>query len=85
MDAITVMTNIIHILFGGISTSAVDFANGINDLMSHLFLAYSDGAVTSNLTPFAVFVCIFGGISLCIGIGRLVVKFFTGWGKNRYM
>lgn len=85
IDPVSILTQIINILFGGISTSAAKFGEGLNDLMAHLFLQFSEGAVTSSLSIFGIFVCIMAAVSITIGLGRLAIKFFTSWGKNRYM
>lgn len=85
MDFTTLLTTIINLMMTGLSSMATGLGDGINSILSHLFFVYSEGAVTSNLSTFAGLTIIWGSIALALGIGRLLVKWITGWGKNRYM
>ena len=86
-NAQAILTTIIQILFGGLTTIAPLLGNGLSEIMGHMFFTYdaTSGALTSDLSVFGCVVLIFWAISIAMGIGRLIVKFITGGGKNRYM
>ena len=70
-----IMSKIIEILVGGITGVASGIGSGLTALVNNLFVT-ADGA----LTQFGLLTIIFAGISLALGLCRLVVNWVTGLG-----
>lgn len=84
-SAQTVLTTIITILFSGLSTIAPLLGEGLSALLGHMFFTYAEGVMTTELSIFGCVVLIFWALAIAMGIGRLIAKFITGGGKNRYL
>lgn len=68
-----VLTELINILVAGISSLATGIGQGLNDLVTAIFVDVSGD--TMKLTTFGGVVAIFAGIALAVGLSRLI----TGW------
>lgn len=77
MNPLTLLTEIIQILVGGITGIATGIGQGLSTLAENIFLA---GTETKTLSTFGALIVIFGGISLAIGLSRLVVKWLGSLG-----
>lgn len=81
----TVLTEIISILVGGLTSFGQGLAQSLQQIVTAMFLT-GDGT-TNNPYALSVFggvICIFGGISLAVGISRWVLNFITSLGvRNR--
>lgn len=76
-----VLTEIISLLTGGITGIATGVGQGMQDLVSNLFITTgAEGAQT--LSTFGAVVVIFGGVGLAIGLCKFVTKFLTSWGAR---
>lgn len=70
-----ILQEFIDLLVGGISNLATGIGSGVNGFVQDLFLTVgTDGAITG-LSTFGGVVAIFGGVSLAIGLTRLIF----GW------
>ncbi|MBO4940315.1 MAG: hypothetical protein J6D30_04775 [Clostridia bacterium] len=77
-----IMTEIVGILYGGISTMASALGAGLSSLAESIFL--SGTGETKSLSVFGTLIVVFAGISLSIGLGRWVLNFVTSLGaRNR--
>lgn len=78
----TILTQIIEILVGGITGIAEGVGGGLSTLATSIFL---DGTGDSQkLSVFGTLVIVFAGISLAMGLCRWVLNFVTSLGaRNR--
>lgn len=82
MDGTAILTQIIEILVGGITGIAEGIGSGLSTLATSIFLTTGEGGTTS-LSTFGVLVVVFAGISLAIGLSRLVVRWISSLGGSR--
>lgn len=83
----SVLTEIIGIITGGLTTMATNIGQGLQNFVQSIFVTSTtstSGDTTYSLTVFGGVVCIFAGIGLAVSLGRLVL----GWvmslgGRNR--
>ena len=76
-----VLTEIISLLVGGIQGIASGVGSGLSTLATSIFLTGSGD--TQNLSAFGGIIVVFAGISLAIGLCRLVVKWVSSLGGSR--
>lgn len=76
-----ILTEIISLLTGGITGIASGIGGGLTSLVQDIFLSGEGDAQT--LSVFGAVIVIFAGISLAIGLSRLVVKWVSSLGGNR--
>lgn len=69
------LNSIIQILVGGITGVASGIDSGLQSLVTNLFVAQN-----GTLTTFGTLCVVFAGISLALGLCRLVVNWVTGLG-----
>lgn len=82
MNAVTLMTQMIQLLVGGIVEMAKGIGAGLAQIANSIFLQTVEGVVS--LSPFGSMIIIFAGISLAIGLTRWGLNFFTSLGaRNR--
>lgn len=78
----SVLQEIITLLVAGISDLAQGIGSGLTDLVSSIFLTSgADGA--QQLSVFGGVVVIFAGISLAIGLSRLIFNWVTSFGSSK--
>lgn len=75
-----ILTEIIQILFGGITGAAEGIGSGLSTLAQSIFLATSGD--TTTLSVFGTLIVVFAGISLAIGLSRWVVNFVASLGNR---
>lgn len=75
MSGTALLQSIIEILVGGITGVAEGIGSGLSTLAQSIFLT-AEGA----LSTFGTIIVIFAGISLAIGLSRLVVGWLTSLG-----
>lgn len=76
-----ILTEIISLLTGGITGIATGIGTGLTNLVQEIFLTGS--GETQTLSVFGAVIVIFAGISLAIGLSRLVVKWVSSLGGSR--
>lgn len=81
MTGQAILTSIIEILVGGITGIAEGIGAGLSTLATSIFLQ-GEGE-TQTLSTFGVLVVVFAGISLAIGLSRLVVRWISSLGGSR--
>lgn len=77
----TILTEIISLLVGGITGIAEGVGSGLSTLASSVMLTGDAGSET--LSTFGIIVCVFAGISLAIGLSKLVVRWVSTLGGSR--
>ncbi|MBQ8429140.1 MAG: hypothetical protein IJX30_03480 [Clostridia bacterium] len=78
----TILTQIIEILVGGITGIAQGVGAGLSTLATSIFLEGT--GETQTLSVFGTLVIVFAGISLAMGLCRWVLNFITSLGaRNR--
>ena len=86
MSGVQMLQAIIEILVGGITGIAEGIGSGLTTLATSIFLTTttgSGGESTTTLSTFAVLTIVFAGISLAIGLSRLVVRWVSSLGGSR--
>lgn len=85
MSASAIMTEVISILVSGIQGLASGIGNGLKSLVDAVFFTTTGtGAdTTTTLSTFGIMVCIFAGISLAVGLSRLIVHWLSTLGGSR--
>ena len=81
MTGVEILQEIITILVGGISGIAQGIGSGLSTLATSIFLTGTGENQT--LSTFGVLVVVFAGISLAIGLSRLVVRWISSLGGSR--
>lgn len=81
MNATALLTEIISILVGGITGIAEGIGSGLSTLATSIFLSGSGD--TQTLSTFGTITVIFAGISLAIGLCRLIVRWISTLGGSR--
>ena len=76
-----ILTEIITLLFGGITGVATALGQGVSSLVSNIFVDSS--GTTQTLTVFGGIIAVFAGISLAIGLSRWVMNFLTSLGAKK--
>lgn len=85
MEGTAIVTQIIAILTSGIKGIAQGIGEGLSSLVQSIFFVTTgtgDAAVTT-MSTFGILVCVFAGISLAIGLSRLVVRWLSSLGGSR--
>lgn len=78
----TILSEIISLMVGGITGIAEGIGQGLSTLATQVFLSgTSESGYT--LSVFGSLVAIFAGISLAIGLSRLVVRWVSSLGGSR--
>lgn len=78
MEGTAILTSIIEILVGGITGIAQGIGEGLSTLVTSIFLTAQGG-----LSVFGTLVVVFAGISLAIGLCRLIVRWLSTLGGSR--
>lgn len=73
MDSI--LTEIIKYLTGGLTEMATGIGNGLNALVTNIFIDTSGD--TKKLSVFGGVIVIFGGVALAVGLSRFIVSWLT--------
>lgn len=76
----TILTQIIEILVGGITGVAEGVGAGLSELAQAIFLA-GDGE-TQTLSVMGTLIVVFAGISLALALSRWVLNFVTSLGAR---
>lgn len=81
MAGTEIVTQIIAILVAGLQGIATGIGGGLKALVDSVFFTTVEG-VTS-ISTFGIMVVVFAGISLAIGLSRLVVRWLSTLGGSR--
>lgn len=80
MSGQAILSQVIEILVGGITGIAEGIGAGLSTLATSIFL--SGEGETQTLSTFGILVVVFAGISLAIGLSRLVVRWISTLGGS---
>lgn len=80
-----VLTELINLIVGGLSAMATGIGTGIGDLVTEIFLAVNETGEVTGLSTFGSVIAIFAGISLAVGLSKLVVHWVSGLGGSKAM
>lgn len=85
MAGTEIVADIIEILTAGISGIATGIGNGLKSLVDSIFFTTttSGGTTTTEMSTFGIMVCVFAGISLAVGLSRLIVRWLSSLGGSR--
>ena len=75
-----VLTEIINLLTTGITDIATGIGTGLGNLVESIFLKVGTDGTVEGLSTFGGVVVIFAGVSLAIGLSKLVVHWISGLG-----
>lgn len=81
MTGVQIVEDIVEILVSGISNMATGIGTGVSNLVTNLALTGTGESQT--LSMFTIFVAVFGGISLCVGLGRKILSWIGSLGGRR--
>lgn len=83
MNALEILGDIVEIIVGGISQVANGIGQGISALVQQLFFTTSGSGetATTELSTFAVVLCIFAAVSLALGICYLIFNWLRSFGN----
>lgn len=77
----TVLNEIITLLVAGISGIATGIGTGLSELVQTIFLKMGTGGEVEGLSVFGGVIIIFAGVSLAIGLSRMVVAWVQSLGN----
>lgn len=77
----TILSEIIQILVGGITGIAQGVGSGLSTLATSIFLTGTGDS--QSLSTFGTLVVVFAGIGLAIGLCRLVVRWISTLGGRK--
>lgn len=80
MTGIALVEEIVSILTAGIVNFATGIGEGLSALASGIF--FTTTGDTTGLSVLGICILAFAGISLCIGLSRWVLNFFTSLGAR---
>lgn len=77
---VEVLKEMVSLLTGGITSIASGIGEGLSNLVTEIFLEKgTDGAYS--LSVFGGVICIFGGISLAVGLSTMIVQWVSSLGN----
>lgn len=84
MTGVEIVQAVVQILVSGIKEMSVGLGEGISELAKALFFTTTGtGAeATQSLSIFGVLICVFAGISLCIGLSKLIFHWLSSLGAR---
>ena len=75
-----VLNEIITLLTDGIGSIATGIGAGLGNLVTEIFLKVGTDGTIEGLSTFGGVIVIFAGVSLAIGLSKLVVNWVSGLG-----
>lgn len=82
MSGTAILQAILEILYGGLSTGATALGSGISAFVKNMFFSLGEAGAIEGLSPFGIIVCVFAGIALVVGIGRLIYNLLAKFGAR---
>lgn len=81
MEGTAIVTAIISILTAGITGMSTAIGGGLSQLVQNIF--FTTSGETTSMSALGTMVVVFAGISLAIGLSRLVVRWLSSFGGSR--
>lgn len=81
MSGVAIVEQIVSILTAGIVSLGQGIGQGLSALVNAIFFVTVEG--TTTMSTFGILVVVFAGVSLCIGLCRLVVRWLSTLGGSR--
>lgn len=75
MTAQQLLTQIIQLLFGGVTETATALGSGISSFITAL--VYTGSGDSQTISAFFTIVLVFAGVSLALGLGYWAISFLT--------
>ena len=82
MTGTAILQAILEILYGGLQTGATALGSGISAFVTNIFFKVGEQGAISGLSSFGIIVCVFAGIALVVGIGRLIYNLLAKFGSR---
>ena len=82
MTGTAILQAILEILYGGLTTGATALGTGISSFVTNMFFTTGEQGAIAGLSSFGIIVCVFAGIALVIGIGRLIYNLLAKFGSR---
>lgn len=85
MEGTAIVSQIVGILTSGITGLASGIGQGLTALVQSIFFVSTtvEGVTTTSMSTFGILVVVFAGLSLCIGLSRLIVSWLSSLGGRR--
>lgn len=83
MTGTAILQSIIEILYGALTEGAQKLGAGISSFVQNMFFTLNTEGAISGLSAFGIIVCVFAGIALTVGIGRLIYRLLSSFGGSR--
>ena len=77
-----ILNEIIDLLVGGVTGIATGIGQGLSNLVQAIFLKMGTDGSVEGLSTFGGVVIVFAGVSLAIGLSKLVVHWVTSLGAS---
>lgn len=81
MTGVEIVQAVVEILVSGLTEMAQGIGAGVSELAKSLFFTSVEGG-TETLSIFGVLIVVFAGISLAIGLSRLIFHWLTSLGAR---
>lgn len=82
MTGVQVLQAIIEILYGALTQGAEKLGSGIAAMVKYMFFELGTDNAITGLNMFGIIVCVFAGIALTVGIGRLIYNLLSRFGAR---
>lgn len=79
----SILTQIIEILTGGLTSFGTGLGSGIQSIVQALFVSVDSTSGTQSLTIFGTLVTVFAGIALAVGITRRIFNWVITLGGKK--
>lgn len=79
----SILTQIIEILTGGLTSFGSGLGSGIQSIVQALFVSVDGTSGTQSLTIFGTLVVVFAGIALAVGITRRIFNWVITLGGKK--
>lgn len=80
MNAAAILSEIISILTGALTSMATNIGAGVSNFVQNIF--FTGTGETQELSIFAIVTLVFAGVALAIGLGRLILHWLASLGGS---
>ena len=79
----SVLNEIVGGLTSGVSKMGEGIGSGLSSLVQNMFLKVNESGAIEGLSTFGIVLVVFAGVSLAIGLSRLVYRFVSSLGARK--